>query len=166
MSIIADSIRSFINAKQKDNESLHDSTRRFKPCRDIMESQLGGPMIIEKYIQTLPEYDTLKKRLNDQEKLSAQESKIQLQEEIELEYDKESKTQDSEIQQETNKQKRYLIKKAAKKLYAFIYLENSNQTKYGTIIKTLNQQKAFGNDQFPNTIVKASEILSNHNYEN
>ena len=30
----------------------------------------------------------------------------------------------------------------------------------------MNQQKSFGNDQFPNTIVEASEILSNHNDEN
>ena len=86
-----------------------------------MESQLGGPMVIEKYIKTLPEYDTIKKRSNDQENLSEQESKIQLEEKIELEFDNDSKTQDSEIQQETNKQKRYLIKKATEKLYAFIY---------------------------------------------
>ena len=29
----------------------------------------------------------------------------------------------------------------------------------------LNQQKSFGNNQFPNTIMKASKILSNHLYK-
>ena len=61
MSIIADFIRAFINPKQKENESLHDFTRRFKTCRDIMESQLGGPIMLTKYIQTLPEYNIFKK---------------------------------------------------------------------------------------------------------
>ena len=47
MSIITDSICSFMNAQQKENESLHDHTRRFKTCRDIMESQLGGPIVLK-----------------------------------------------------------------------------------------------------------------------
>ena len=62
--------------------------------------------------------------------------------------------------------KRNLIKKASEKLYTFIYLENPDQNKFAGVIKILSQQKSFGNDQFPNEIVEASEILSNHNYEN
>ena len=34
------------------------------------------------------------------------------------------------------------------------------------MIKRLNQQKLFGNDQFPNTVVEASKILNNHDFEN
>ena len=57
--------------------------------------------------------------------------------------------------------KKNMIKTAAEKLYAFIYFENSDQTKFGGEIKTLNQQKSFGNYQFPNIIVEARKILSN-----
>lgn len=35
MSIILDAIRSVVNCKQRDNESLHDYTRRFKTARDV-----------------------------------------------------------------------------------------------------------------------------------
>ena len=31
-------------------------------------------------------------------------------------------------------------------------------------MKTLNQQKSFGNNQFPNIILETSEILSTHLY--
>ena len=51
MSIIIDSIRALMNAKQKENESLHDYTRRFKSCRDIMESQIGGPIILKNILK-------------------------------------------------------------------------------------------------------------------
>ena len=156
MVIITDSIRSFMNAKQKDNESLHNYTRRFKTCRDIMESQLGGPIVLKKYIQTLPEFIEYNERMMEQENKTQSDS----------DSDQESKGNKYEIQQNTELMKRNLMKKASEKLYAFIYLENSDQNKFTGVIKTLSQQKSFGNDQFPNTIVEASEILSNHNYEN
>ena len=60
-----------MNSKQKENESLYDYTRRFKTCRDIMESQLGSPIVLKKYIQTLPEY------INYHKKTMEQENKIQ-----------------------------------------------------------------------------------------
>ena len=44
MSIIMDSISSFINAKQKENESLHNYARRFKTLpenTDFHKSQLS-----------------------------------------------------------------------------------------------------------------------------
>ena len=65
------------------------------------------------------------------------------------------------MQESINIMKKNMIKTAAEKIYAFIYLENSDQTKFGGVIKTLNEQKLFG----PNTIVEASEIRSNHNYK-
>ena len=145
-----------MNAKQKENESLHDYTRRFKTCRDIIESQLGGPIELKKYIQTLPEYIEYNERTMEQENKTQSDS----------DSEQESKENKYEMQQNLDIMKRNLIKKASEKLYAFIYLENSNQNKFAGVIKTLNQQKSFGNYQFPNTIVEASEILSNHNYEN
>ena len=58
-----------------------------------------------------------------------------------------------------------LIKKASEGLFAFLYLENSDQGKYGSIIQSLNSQKSLGNDQYPRTIVETNNVLSNHKFD-
>ena len=98
------------------------------------------------------------------ERTIEQENKTQSDSDSDL--DQESKDNRYKILQDKELIKRNLIKKASEKLYAFIYLENSDQNKFAGVIITLSQQKSFGNDQFPNTIVEASHILSNHNYDN
>jgi hypothetical protein len=124
MSIITDTFRSLFANKQKEGESLQDYTRRFKTLTEILESHLGGPLILEKYVRTMESYD-------------------------ENEVDK------------TNK----MIAKASEGLYAFLYLENSDQDKYGSIISNLNLQKSLGNDQYPRTIVETNNVLSNHKFD-
>jgi hypothetical protein len=57
MSIILDAIKMVINLKQKEGESLHDYTKRFKTARDVMRSHLGGPLILSKYVKSMDEYD-------------------------------------------------------------------------------------------------------------
>ena len=57
MSIVADALRTVINLKQKENESLQDYTKRFKTARDILVSHLGGPIELTKYIKTMDNYD-------------------------------------------------------------------------------------------------------------
>ena len=54
------------------------------------------------------------------------------------------------------------IKKASEKLYAYIYLENSDMTKYESIFKSLNHQYSFGNNQYLTSITEASNILNSH----
>jgi hypothetical protein len=44
MSTILDAIKSMINVKQRENESLQDYTKRFKTLMDAMESHIGGPI--------------------------------------------------------------------------------------------------------------------------
>ena len=50
MAIITDAIGTFLNTKQKESESLQDYTQRFKTLKEIMESHIGGPIILSKYI--------------------------------------------------------------------------------------------------------------------
>eukprot|EP00957_Ditylum_brightwellii_P103965 7921445-Ditylum_brightwellii.AAC.1 len=54
------------------------------------------------------------------------------------------------------------LRKASEQLFAYIYLENSDQSKYGMILKGLNKQKSFVNDQYPKTITETNNVLSNH----
>ena len=56
MAIITDAISTFLNMKQKESESLKDYRQRFKTSKEIMESHIGGPIILSKYIQMTEEY--------------------------------------------------------------------------------------------------------------
>jgi hypothetical protein len=124
MSISADAFRSLFANKQKEGESLQDYTRRSKMSTEILESHLGGPVVLEKYVRTMENYDG-----NNVEKTHN------------------------------------MIAKASEGLFAFLYIENSDQDKYGSIISHLNSQKSLGNDQYPRTIVETNNVLSNHKFD-
>jgi hypothetical protein len=59
-----------------------------------------------------------------------------------------------------------LTKQAQEQFLAFLFLENADQNKYGSLLTNLNSQKSLGNDQYPKTIVDACEVLSNHKFDN
>ena len=48
MLVILDSLRTFLNTRQKESEPLQEYPRRFKTAKDIMESHKGGPIILTK----------------------------------------------------------------------------------------------------------------------
>jgi hypothetical protein len=121
MSIILDAFRSVFTSKQQEGESLQDYTRRFKTAKEILESQLGGPLIMTKYVRTMKGFDQ-----QDIEKTDL------------------------------------MCAQASEQAFAFLYLENADQGKYGTILTNLNSQKSLGNDQYPKTIVETNNVLSNH----
>ena len=56
-------------------------------------------------------------------------------------------------------------KAAYDQLIAFIYLTNSNRSKYRTLIQGLSRQYTLGQDQYPKTLVDASSILNNHHFD-
>ena len=58
------------------------------------------------------------------------------------------------------------IKLAGEQLTTYVYLVNSDQVKYGTVIKGLNSQKALNNDKFPKTMVERIIVLSTHRFDN
>jgi hypothetical protein len=107
--------------KQKDGESLQDYTKRFRIARDVFESHIGGPMILTKIVEAMPDFST------DPEKCK---------------------------------------KQAWERHLAFIYLRNSDQSKYGSILKGLNTQQSLNNDQYPKTVVSANNVLSSHQFDN
>ena len=45
---------------------------------------------------------------------------------------------------------------------AYMFLRNSDQAKYGSRLQDLQNQYALGNDQYPNTLTAAIDILANH----
>jgi hypothetical protein len=49
---------------------------------------------------------------------------------------------------------------------AYVYLNNCDKAKYGSILKNLNQQHSFQNDQYPKSVSSANSVLSNHTFDN
>ena len=57
-------------------------------------------------------------------------------------------------------------KRTANRFYAYLYIENSDQDKYGSVLKGLNSQHSLKNDQYPQSIAEANNVLSQHKYDN
>ena len=56
-------------------------------------------------------------------------------------------------------------KTAFEKIVTLIYLENSDRMKYGSLIKGLLGQYTLGQDQYPKDIISATNIVSNHCFD-
>jgi hypothetical protein len=57
MAIILDAIKLLVNTRQQPDETLQAYTARFKTARDLCEANLGGPLILTKYVQQMDDYD-------------------------------------------------------------------------------------------------------------
>ncbi len=53
-SIIYDAITMLFGTKQKEHESLQDYTKQFCVSRDVLESHMGGPIILTKVVEAMP----------------------------------------------------------------------------------------------------------------
>ena len=54
---------------------------------------------------------------------------------------------------------------AYNQLLAFMYLDNADKAKYGSILAGLNTQQSLGNDQYPKSITESNNVLSNHKFD-
>ena len=115
MSIIVDALKAMMTTKQREGENLAEYTSRFKTAKDVLESNIGGALILTKYIKGMEDYI-------DKDPASFEKC----------------------------------CKEANARLFAFLYLENSDQVKYGSIMQNLVQQKSLGNDQYPKIIAEAN----------
>ena len=48
---------------------------------------------------------------------------------------------------------------------AYVYLNNSDNNKYGTLKKSLQSQYALRNDQYPRTISLTADVMTNHQWD-
>jgi len=48
---------------------------------------------------------------------------------------------------------------------AYVYLENADQSKYGSILSGLNTQNSLRNEQYPKALNEANNVLSNHEFD-
>ena len=125
MNIIMDVYLAYFNCLQKDKDSLQDYTRIFEVARDILKLQLGGDIVLPKFIKGMTGYD-------------------------ETDY--------TEVAE--------LAKLANEQLTTYLYLVNSDQDKYGSVIKGLHSQKALNNNQYPNNMIEGNNVLITHRLDN
>lgn len=52
LSIVLDALKSMINLRQREKESLIDYLARFKSAKDVLAAQMGGPIVLKKYMTT------------------------------------------------------------------------------------------------------------------
>jgi hypothetical protein len=124
MSIISDAFRALFSTKQREGENLQEYTKRFKTSKEILESHIGSPVILHKYIEAMPTYDP-----NNPIVVNG------------------------------------LISQASEQFMAFIYLENADLKKYGSVLTNLNSQKSLGNDQYPKTLIETNNVLGSHRFD-
>lgn len=62
-------------------------------------------------------------------------------------------------------EKAQLEMKTFEQFLAYLYLENADQAKYGSILAGLNTQQSLGNNQYPTTITEANNVLSIHKFD-
>jgi hypothetical protein len=124
MSIISDAFRALFGTKQREGENLQEYTRQFMTSKEILESYIGAPLILQKFVESRPSYDS---------------------------------TNDAIIQT--------LVQQASEQFMAFIYLENSDRKKYGSVLNNLNSQKSLGNDQYPKTPIESNNVLGSHRFD-
>jgi Reverse transcriptase (RNA-dependent DNA polymerase) len=56
--------------------------------------------------------------------------------------------------------------KAQSQFLAYMYLDNADKAKYGTLLTGLHTQTSLKNNQYPKTITEANNVLSNHRFDN
>ena len=71
----------------------------------------------------------------------------------------------NKYQSEIDINKQQELKDAAlEKWFAFLFLNGSDHSKYGTLINGLKTQFSLGNDQYPKTITAAIDVLSDQRF--
>ena len=75
------------------------------------------------------------------------------------------KTNDYKKSSTTEDEKKDLKNKAFSCWVSYVYLKNSDSHKYGTLKKSLQSQYALQNNQYPKTIGKVTDVLTNHQWD-
>ena len=71
-----------------------------------------------------------------------------------------------EYSEDDKKKREKCVRDAYNHYMAYVYLQNADQSKYGSILRGLNTQQSLGNNQYPKTITEANNVLSNHRFDN
>ena len=142
MKTLCDALKNVLNLKQKDDESLTDYLKRSKASIDVFYSHAGKRFSFPRTVEQSKEYQKIKDDL-DKAIIAGNE----------IEYNK------------AMKDLKDLEHKITDEFLGFLFMENSDRSKYGTLLSGLETQHSLGNDQYPKTLVDAHTVLANHNFD-
>ena len=142
MKTMTDSLKAVVNLRQKDDEELTDYLKWSKVVIDVFYSHAGKRFCFPKVVEQNKSYrkikDDLEEAVKDGDDVSYAEAMKQLKE-LEI-----------TIMDE---------------FFAFLFMENSDRSKYGSLLSGQETQHSLGNDQYPKSLVDAHTVLSQHNYD-
>jgi hypothetical protein len=75
-----------------------------------------------------------------------------------------AKADDEWDEKDNNKMKEYRNRSSAR-LISLLYVENADQNKYGSVLKGLTEQYSLDQDHYPKMINHATNVLSNHMFD-
>ena len=142
MKTILEAMRSYVNLKQKDGESILDYLRRSKAAEEVFYSHVGKNFFFPKLLDQDQDYDNAIDDLKDGYR-NGDQNKIEA----------------------SIKEKRKIETKMREEFSAYVYLANVDMSKYGTLVAGLDTQYSLGQDQYPKSRVDAHQVVSNHPWD-
>ena len=140
MKTICDAMKTVLNSRQRDDEHGIDYLKRFKASKDVFYSHVGKTFAFPSVLVDDKEYN---------------EAMAKLHSHIALDKEKE----------EAQKTIEKVCKKHTDQFFAYLYLENADRSKYGSLISGLETQWSLGNKQYPQTMIEANNVLDNHTFD-
>ena len=142
MKTVCDAMKSFINMRQKDDESSLDFLKRFKASRDVFLSHVGKEFHFPKTVEDDATFKAASESLLNQSFGMTDDQKKDALNEI-----------------------RDAKKKNLDQFMAYLYMENCDHDRYGSLVGGLDTQYSLDHDQYPKTLLDAHNVISNHKYD-
>ena len=146
MKTICESLKSFVNLKQRDDEDATDYLDRFKAASDVLLSHVGKSFHFPKLVEEHPDYQIL-----------AQASIL-------------ASSATATNKQVASDKIKSIQREVMDEFYGYLYLENANKSRYGSIQKGMDTHYVQRKDetekhQYPKDLQSAQEIIRTHRYD-
>ena len=142
MKTIADALKGAINLRQRDDESLTDYLKRRKAVVEVFYSHAGKQFCFPRIVENHEDYLSIQQKI----------------------IDCIDPTKKTEYDQATSKL-RDIERDSMQEFMGFLFMDNSDKSKYGSLMSGLETQHSLGNDQYPKSLVDAYTVLGNHSFD-
>ena len=72
------------------------------------------------------------------------------------------------VKEDKDKAKKELLsiqKNVMDQFLAYLFIENADRTKYGTLVSGLETQFSLSNDQYPKSLIDTQNVIENHTFD-
>ena len=150
---IFESLKCLVELRQRQDESAIDYVKRYKAGYDVFMSHVGKEFCFPVLMEEDQDFTNKKQELENHMGLAHATRDAPAQ----IIYDDERKKLELEV--------KVLKKKLMDPFWAFMYLDNADKARYGSIAIGLDAQFSLGNDQYPKSLLAAQSVVENHTYD-